>query len=71
MRLKEERRVGDFVFGDTPTLADVCLVPQVWNAQRFDIPLDSYPTIKRIADNAMALEALKQAEPANQPDAKG
>jgi maleylpyruvate isomerase len=69
-RLKDERRVGEFVFGGTPTLADICLVPQVWNAQRFKIPLDDYPTVVRLADNAMRLDAFKKAEPANQPDAE-
>lgn len=70
-RLKAERRVGKFTFGDAPTLADICLVPQVWNARRFDIPLGSYPTIKRISDNAFHLEAFRQAEPSAQPDAEG
>jgi maleylpyruvate isomerase len=71
MKLKAERRVEDFTLGNTPTLADICLVPQVWNARRFHIPLDSYPTIVRIANNAMELKAFKQAEPASQPDAEG
>ncbi|MCX4170812.1 MULTISPECIES: maleylacetoacetate isomerase [Paraburkholderia] len=69
-RLCTERRVGDFVFGNAPTLADLCLVPQVWNAQRFAIPLNRYPTINRLATNAMALEVFRQAEPAAQPDAE-
>lgn len=70
-RLTAEKRVGDFAFGDTPTVADICLVPQIWNARRFDIPLDSYPTLNRLANNAMALNAFKHAEPSNQPDAEG
>ncbi|MGF6876874.1 maleylacetoacetate isomerase [Paraburkholderia sp. MM5477-R1] len=70
-RLTVEKRVGDFAFGDTPTVADICLVPQIWNARRFDIPLDSYPTLNRFANNAMALNAFKHAEPSNQPDAEG
>jgi len=47
-RLSTDRRVGKFVFGDMPTLADLCLVPQVWNARRFNIPLEDYPTIIRL-----------------------
>lgn len=69
-RLSTDERAQDYVFGNTPTLADVCLVPQVWNARRFNIPLESYPTVVGIADRAMALEAFRQAEPANQPDAE-
>lgn len=69
--LKSEKSVGDFAFGDAPIVADIRLAPQVWNARRFDIPLDRYPTINRIANNAMGLEAFKQAEPSAQPDAAG
>ncbi|NUX98852.1 maleylacetoacetate isomerase [Paraburkholderia youngii] len=69
-RLAQEHRVGGFVFGDAPTLADICLVPQVWNAKRFAIPLDPYPTIERLARNAMALAPFMQADPANQPDSE-
>lgn len=68
-KLTSDARPGRFVFGDTPTLADICLVPQVWNARRFSIPLDSYPTIRRIADHAMQNGAFAAAEPARQPDA--
>jgi maleylacetoacetate isomerase len=69
-RLSTDRRVGKFVFGDRPTLADLCLVPQVWNARRFKIPLDDYPTIVRLADHAMSLDAFAAAEPSVQPDAE-
>jgi maleylacetoacetate isomerase len=68
-RLSSDSRVRSFVFGDKPTLADVCLVPQVWNARRFEIPLTAYPTIVRIADVAMAHPAFAAAEPGRQPDA--
>lgn len=67
-RLSSEHRVGDFVFGSTPTIADLCLVPQFWNARRFEIPLNRYPTISRLAANAMALDGFAQAEPSKQPD---
>ncbi|RKP57898.1 maleylacetoacetate isomerase [Pararobbsia silviterrae] len=68
-RLATDPRVGSCVFGDTPTLADLCLVPQVWNARRFKIALDAYPTLVRIADHAASLPAFAAAEPARQPDA--
>ncbi|MFM0005611.1 maleylacetoacetate isomerase [Paraburkholderia dipogonis] len=69
-RLKSEPRVGDYVFGSAPTIADLCLVPQVWNARRFEIPLNRYPIISRLAANAMKLDAFRQADPAAQPDAE-
>jgi maleylacetoacetate isomerase len=69
-RLNTERRAGRFVCGDSPSIADLCLVPQVWNARRFEIPLTSYPTIVRISANAMELDAFQQAAPSNQPDAE-
>jgi maleylacetoacetate isomerase len=69
-RLRTDSRVGNFVFGEAPTMADLCLVPQVWNARRFNVPLDPYPTITRLAENAMALDAFQKAEPSAQPDAE-
>ena len=57
---------GAFVFGDTPTLADICLVPQLYNARRFDVPLDDYPTLLRADENAAALEAFAAAHPDKQ-----
>lgn len=68
-KLASDTRTGSYVFGDTPTLADLCLVPQVWNARRFSIPLDAYPTIRCITDHAMQHEAFAAAEPGRQPDA--
>lgn len=61
-RLKSEPRVGDYVFGSTPTIADLCLVPQVWNARRFEIPLNRYPIISRLTANAMKLDAFRQGD---------
>ncbi len=69
-RLAAEPRVGRFVFGDTPGLADLCLVPQVWNARRFAVPLDAYPTLMGICERAAALPAFARAEPSVQPDAE-
>ncbi|WP_413658019.1 maleylacetoacetate isomerase [Paraburkholderia phenoliruptrix] len=70
-KLEADRRVGRFVCGDSPTIADICLVPQVWNARRFQISLERYPTIARIAGDAMELDAFVQADPSKQPDAEG
>lgn len=63
-------RAGRHCLGDTFTLADAFLVPQVWNARRFECPMDDFPTISRLYGNAMALEAVQAAEPSRQPDAE-
>jgi maleylacetoacetate isomerase len=57
---------GKFLFGDAPTGADVCLIPQLYNARRFDVPLDGYPTLLRADDNANRLEAFAAAHPDRQ-----
>jgi maleylacetoacetate isomerase len=57
---------GKFLFGDGPTGADVCLVPQLYNARRFEMPLDAYPTLLRAEANANALEAFAAAHPDRQ-----
>jgi maleylacetoacetate isomerase len=59
-------RAGEFLFGDVPTLADVCLVPQLFNARRFEVPLDDYPTLVRADGNANRLEAFAAAHPDRQ-----
>lgn len=56
-------RAGAFLVGDSPTLADVCLVPQMYNARRFDVPLDAYPTLVRADAAATALEPFAAAHP--------
>jgi maleylacetoacetate isomerase len=61
---------GTFCYGHTPTIADCFLVPQVFNAQRFDIDVTAYPTISRINDMCVDLPAFKAAHPAQQPDAE-
>ena len=60
---------GIFCFGDTPTLADICLVPQVYNAKRFNVPLDNFPNIVRIAQTCDQLAAFANAAPEQQHDA--
>lgn len=68
--LANDARTGRFCFGDTPGLADCCLVPQVANAQRLDCDLSNMPTIMRINDACLALDAFADAAPAKQPDAE-
>ncbi|KVH65650.1 maleylacetoacetate isomerase [Burkholderia ubonensis] len=69
-RLANDPRTGKLCFGDTPTLADICVVPQVFNANRFAIDTSRFPTIQRIYDYAMTLDAFKVAAPGAQPDAE-
>jgi maleylacetoacetate isomerase len=58
-----------FCVGDTPTLADICLIPQVANANRFSCALDRYPIVVDIYHRAMKLSAFNDAQPSKQPDA--
>jgi maleylpyruvate isomerase len=67
--LADSHHTGSFCHGDSPTLADVCLVPQVASAQRFEFDLSPYPTVQRIAEACNALPAFEQAKPGKQPDA--
>jgi maleylacetoacetate isomerase len=60
---------SSFCLGDTPTLADICLIPQVTNASRFACSMDKFPIIMGIYDAAMRLPAFDLAQPAKQPDA--
>jgi maleylacetoacetate isomerase len=68
--LAKDGRVGAFCYGNAPTLADCCLVPQVENAKRVHCDLSAMPTITRIAENCAALEAFAAAAPARQVDAE-
>ena len=63
-------QAGKFLFGDAPTGADVCLVPQLYNARRFNVPLDDYPTLLRADENASRIEAFAAAHPDRQEQAK-
>ena len=63
-----QQPAGRFCFGDTPTLADCLLVPQIFNARRFDTPLDGLPRTMAIFDACMALPAFQQAQPSACPD---
>ena len=59
-------RAGKFLFGDAPTGADICLVPQLYNARRYKVPVDAYPTLLRAEENANKLDAFVRAHPDNQ-----
>ena len=69
-KLSQERETGVFCHGNAPTLADVCLVPQIANARRFNIDLSPYPTLTRIEAACLALPAFAGAAPERQPDAE-
>ena len=68
--LRDDPRTGDHCFGDRPTLADICLVPQVVNSRRFDVDMGRYPTLARIHGNCMRLPAFADQAPERQPDAE-
>ena len=68
-QLAQSRDTGLFCHGDTPTMADCCLVPQLYNARRFDCDLEPYPTVLAIGARCQALEAFALARPEVQPDA--
>jgi maleylacetoacetate isomerase len=67
--LDENRKHGKYCFRDQVTMADCCLVPQVFNAQRYHCDLKSYPTAMRIHESCMKLDAFALAQPSEQPDA--
>jgi len=59
---------SNYCFGDTPTIADLCLIPQLYNARRFSCDTNDYPTLMKIDEHCMALTAFQQASPEQQPD---
>ena len=66
---KLQKTVGQYCYGNEVSWADICLIPQVYNAERFNVDMTKYPTIKKIADNCRKLDAFIKAAPENQPDA--
>lgn len=68
--LAKDPRVKTYCYGNKITVADVFLVPQVYNAKRFGVDMSAYPTISRISDACVKLDVFKRAAPENQPDAE-
>jgi len=69
-KLAREPETGVYCHGDTPTIADICLIPQVANARRVKLEIETWPTIARIEAQALAHPAFDAALPKNQPDAE-
>ena len=65
-----EPQAGPFCFGDDPTLADLCLAPQLFNARRFEVPLEPYPRLLGAEEACLALPAFAEAAADRQPDAE-
>ncbi|KPP87002.1 MAG: maleylacetoacetate isomerase [Rhodobacteraceae bacterium HLUCCO07] len=65
-----QQQAGDtrFCFGDTPGLADICLVPQVFSSERFDVDISGLSRVREIYENCTALPEFERAHPGNQPD---
>ncbi len=66
--LVQEKKAGRFCYGDTPTMADCCLIPQLFNAQRFKCDLTPFPNILHIAENCSQHPAFIEAHPSKQKD---
>lgn len=67
-RLRASKHDSHFCYGNSPTLADLCMIPQIYNAIRFECDISNFTTLARIYSNCMALEAFANAAPENQPD---
>ena len=68
--LANTKGTGRFCHGDAPTMADCCLVPQIFNAQRYQCDTAAYPTTMRVFAECMKLDAFDRAQPSKQPDAE-
>ena len=68
-RLSTDESTGTFCHGERPGLADICLIPQVYNADRFECDMNPYPTIRRIQTACLELDEFQAAAPENQIDA--
>lgn len=67
-RLTANPPAGKLMFGDAPTLAEICLVPQIYNARRYAVDLSPYPRLMRVHDACITNRAFRDAAPENQPD---
>lgn len=63
-----KQTAGKYCVGDEISMADICLVPQVYNAERFKVDVGKYPTIKRLNQTLLEIEAFKASHPSCQPD---
>jgi maleylacetoacetate isomerase len=68
--VEEMIRPGPYAFGASVTLADICIVPQVYNARRLKVPLDGFPKILGVEEACLRLSPFDKARPENQPDAE-
>lgn len=68
--IAKDPKTGGYSHGNSPTMADMCMVPQVFNAGRFKVDMKRYPTIQRIFDTCMKHPAFDAAQPSRQPDAE-
>lgn len=66
--LAQRDKATPFCYGEAPGLADICLVPQVFSAERFDVDISDLPRVREIYQRCSALEAFERAHPKNQPD---
>jgi len=66
--LLDHKKHNPYCLGDTPSLADACLVPQVYNAQRFECDMENFPTIRAINEHCLALQPFHNAAPEQQED---
>jgi maleylacetoacetate isomerase len=66
--LDNSQETGIYCHGDQPTMADCCLVPQIFNAKRYDCDLSAYPRVMKIFDHCMKLDAFDRAQPSRQPE---
>lgn len=62
-------RKTEFLFGDRPGLAEICLIPQIWNARRFEVSMTAFPALSETEKTCLELEAFQKALPEKQPDA--
>jgi maleylpyruvate isomerase len=69
-KFEAELGSGKFCHGETPSMADCCLVPQIFNAKRYNCELAPFPKTMRVFDACMTLEAFDRAQPSKQPDAE-
>lgn len=69
LEVAAQARTGDFLFGETPSFAEICLAPQVYNARRYNVDLSPFPALVDIDAACMQLNAFKKAAPHAQPDA--